>query len=205
MRVKLFPILLLAILSGCSKDEPNAFSIDKGAVEETVSISNTGIDIGIGDIESNMRLYVLIDESSSSDTVTHSEEFTKLEWLARASIDVSTPYPQELNLMVFNRSVKSFPGHAYRTTVNLYCEDKIIDTFKYITGKNALLDIKEHVVDVMPDLNPEAGKSILLHVRAEIEFFPNTDDESITVDTPAAASVTRTTKMGNPLRITFGT
>lgn len=209
MRHQIFILLIASIFAGCSGDKSNTYSIDQSAVKETSSsrsaqgASQTGLIVGIGDIESNMRLYISLDKSSFSDTIHHNEEFTKLEWIARASIDVASPYPSELKLVIFNRNIKSYRGHAYRTTVNLYMEDKIIHSFKYIAGRDALNDIKRHVVDIMPFIEPEPGKSILLHVRAEIEFFPDTEEESITIESPAPDTVSRATKMGNMLRLTF--
>ncbi len=205
MRYQFYILLAASLIAGCSGDKSNSYSIDESAVgglSGSSGASGTGVKVGIGDVESNMRLYVLLDESSYSDTIIHNEEFTKREWIARASIDVASPYPSKLNLMIFNRNIKNYVGHAYRTTVNLYMEEKIIHSFKYIAGRNALTNFKEHPVDVMPVLDPEPGKSILFHVRAEIEFFPNTEEESITLESTVPAEATAT-KMGNPLTLTF--
>ena len=202
MRYRICILLIVSLLAGCSGESSNSYSLDKSADGGTSGATRTGLQVGIGDVESNMRLNIALDESSYSDTIRHEEEFTKMEWIARASVDIASPYPSELNILVFSRSVQNFPGNTYRATVTLYLEENIIYTFKYIVGRNALGDIKRNVVDIMPFLDPEPGRSVLLFVRAEIEFFPNTEEETISLDStiPAAATATKT---GNPLTVTF--
>ena len=55
----------------------------------------------------------------------------------------------------------------------------------------------------MKHIDLVSAESFLFHARGEIEFFPNTPGEELTLETEAGPEVTRATKMGNPLRITF--
>lgn len=203
-------LIIITLITACTNnDEPtkpkseagnNTAIPDPKATPATPTVYDS---IGIGDVESQMILYVLLDVSSHSPTVAHSEEENKRDRLARATATVSTPYPETLNVTVYNINADNFPQHAYRATVSLYVGKDIVHTFSYITGKNAKTDQQTAIVDILPHLNASAGSSTEIHARCKIEFYSKTDESTLTLDAPAPDSVLVTTKMSNPLRVTF--
>ncbi|MFP6582345.1 MAG: hypothetical protein VCD00_07285 [Candidatus Hydrogenedentota bacterium] len=203
-----FSIMILA-LTGCSDDEPQ-YSLDESAEQEVLPqkniaaiVSDQGVKFGIGDVESAMRVETVLAPSALSGTVTQKISETKLEWIAKVDAMVAFPYPDKLEVAIGVRSVKNYPEHSSRVTTKLYVENDVVHTFKFITGKSAIQDKKIEIYDILPHLNLTETDTVLLHSRAEIEFFPNTPVEELTLDTPARSDTTRATKMGNPIRITF--
>jgi hypothetical protein len=209
MRYAMVLVFAAGFLAGCGGDTDKKQSIDQPSsvnLGTSSEISETDLKtlvVGIGDIESTMRLSVSLDESSYSSVASHTEEINKIEIMSRASADVASPYPLELNVLLECRNQKNYPGHAFRGTVQLYNGNEIIDTFKFVAGATAMLDVQRRVVNVARLIDVETGGSVLLHARCEIEFFLDTDESTIDLDSPAPAGTTRVTKMGNPLRITF--
>ncbi len=209
MRKVLTSLLLVSLMAACTNDtQPSTPPEDVDT--PSVTVTDTGIvdtssmsDIGIGDIESHMNLSVVLHDTSYSPSIVHSEEETKRNRVAKASAEVSAPYPEKLHVLIFNVSAENFPGHAYRATVSLYVGKEIVHTFAYITGKNAKTNIKAEIVDIMPYLNATPGSTAEVHARAKIEFFPGTDETTLTLDTPAPDTIMTATKLSNPFRVTF--
>lgn len=204
----IFSVMMLA-LAGCSDDKPE-YSLDESAEQEVLphknlasSLSDQGVKFGIGDVESAMRVETVLAPSALSGTITQQISETKLEWIAKVDAMIPFPYPDKLEVAIGVRSVKDYPEHSSRVTTKLYVGNDVVHTFKFITGKSAIRDNKIEFYNVMPHLNLTDTDTVLLHSRAEIEFFPNTPVEELTLETPARSDTTRATKMGNPLRITF--
>ena len=210
MHKLLTTLIIITLLTACSNDDEPNNTIYEDAPNNSMPLTDIGIvdpasldSIGIGDIESQMVLYVILDESSYSPTIKNLEEKNKRNRLSRASAVVSAPYPEKLNVMILNFNTDNFPGHAYRTTVSLYVGKDIVYTFSYITGKNAKEDVQTKVVDIMPYLKAEPGSSLVIHARGKIEFFSHTDESTLTLETPAPDSISLATKVSSPFVLTF--
>lgn len=201
-------LFVLPLLAGCSDDGPQ-YSIDESAIEEVFpanpnsTTSGPGIHFGIGDVDSALRVEMQLAPSALSGTITQQVQETKLEWVAKTDAQVAFPYPNKLEVGVGVRSVIDYPEHSSRITTNVYVENEIVHTFQFITGKMAIRQQNLEIFDVMPHLDLSETDSVLLHARAEIEFFPNTPEEELTLETPARSDTTRATKLSNPMRITF--
>lgn len=213
MRNLLTSLLLITFVAACTDNTIDETSNQNpkptmAVTDEGVIKANQMNSLGIGDVESQMILSVVLDVSSYSSTVVHREEENKRKRIARAIAVVTAPYPETLNVLVYNSNTENYPGHAYRTTVSLYvgkdlADAKVVDTYAYITGKSAKNNVQSKIVNILPFLNAASGEEFEVHARAEIEFFENTDDSTLTLESPATSSVTTATKMSNPLDIIF--
>jgi hypothetical protein len=182
-----------------NKNTGKPIMLDKDNVVDLTNMNS----LGIGDVESQMALAVTLDPSSYSDTVEHSETKNERKRMALASATISAPYPEVLNMNVFNGNAENFPGHAYRGTVKLYVEDKEVESFAYITGKNAKDDLQMKVYDIMSHLEAAPGNSYLVTAKCTIEFYHGVDDKTLTLDSPGPTYSAPTVRMSNPMRVTF--
>lgn len=202
-------IALAIVFVGCGGERESKYSLDNAGVDEVPEAPpilsgdrSQGLDFGIGDVESALRIETFC--KTEGDNISQQVIENKREIISKAETTVSFPFPDELLIRVGCRSVKDYPeGSSARITLRLYLGNEVIETFTAIFDEAPMADPQYRDFDIMPHLDLSQEDTFLLHSRGEIEYFPKTPASELTVDSEATPDVTRTTKLGNPLRITF--
>jgi hypothetical protein len=204
-------IALITLSLACTKDPPTTTTeLENSDPAPVIAVSEEGLvdpaalnTVGIGDVESQMLLVVSLSKTSFADNISHTEDINKRKENVRATADVSAPYPEKLDVQILNFNNDNYPNDTYRGTVSLYVGKEIVHTFTYIAGEKASQDLESVTVDVMPYLEATAGSSTEIHARCKIEFYKNTKESEVTLDSPAPTDIAPVIKMSNPLRVTF--
>lgn len=204
-------IALITLSIACTKDAPTSRTEDGlNDTPPVIPIAENGMvdstalkSVGIGDIESQMRLVVALSNTSFADNIAHTEEKNQRKEVARATADVSAPYPEKLDINILNFNNDDYPNDTYRGTITLYVNNDIVHTFSYIAGTKASKDLQDATVDIMPHLDATLGSSAQVHARCKIEFYKDTKESDVTLESPAPTDIAPVVKMSNPFRVTF--
>jgi hypothetical protein len=164
--------------------------------------SNTGTGIGIGDVESQMRVSVTLSDTNESPKLKSDVLQAKNETIANVTVTATKPYPKELFLFVNTRSMANFPGDAVKAVVSIFVEDKKVDEFKFVYGRNGREERNNYTFDLIKHLD-EIPTSLLVRAEAHLVYYQGTEEEDITVDSPDAEATAVTKAYSNPLRVNF--
>lgn len=202
IRLTLFSAVLAT--AGCSPSQPE--TVKPAATTEPafvdVPLGDTGVEFGIGDIESRLTLGITLREGQNYENVQFLPRFTQKGDLAKVDMRVSKPYPDELWLTLGVNSTKNFEGHAVQVKIRVYFDEREVTSYGFIYGANALSDQKRFFVDVLEHFD-EPPSTLLVHAKAELNLFLDTDETTITLDTPPTPETQSVVKLSNPVRIDF--
>lgn len=195
-------------LTGCSKPDqaPEATPEpvpDKSQPEEPRRLGTLeGVEFGVGDVETSLKLELTTGDKNDPVAVLYDAVENRKYELSKAQMTVGSPYPEALWVTINLRSTANFGGHAVQVKPKLFLDNREIASFAYMTGSQARKDTKAFEVDIMKHLE-EIPDTLLLHSTVDIKLFLDTDESTITVDTPPEPATQTATKLSNPLRIHF--
>lgn len=205
----LFSLALIALVVGCGGKEEPKFSISEEGVKPVSSTappdSTEGVKFGVGDVESALRIEVMLPEDMLAvHNIEQEVTENKREIISKAEADIHFPFPQVVPLRVTCRSTKDYPaGTSARITVNLYRDNDIVETYTVLFGQTAHFQGTFKDFDILTHIDLSNADSFLFHARGEIEFFPTTPDDQLTLEMEPTPDMTRATRMGNPIRLNF--
>jgi len=168
----------------------------------TAPIQVTTSDIGIGDIDSQFRLTMILSETNESPNVTAEEIQAKTEVISLVNVTATKPYPKELFLFVKTNSVANFPGHAVKAVVSIFVGDKKADEFRFVYGRDGRAERNNFTIDIMKHLD-SIPTSVLVRAEAKLVLYLNTEEETIEGDSPEDVATASAVKLSNPVRVNF--
>ena len=207
----LYSLMLIVVIAGCGGEKANKYSLESEAKPGNApppmnftGDGSQGLEFGIGDVESAMRIESTLPTDVLTDNIRQQIIENKREEVSKVDVVVLFPYPETLPMRVTCRSVKNYPpGSSARITINLYLDDEIIETFQVILGEKVIRAPVHRDFDIMPHIDLVKSDSFLFHARGVIEYFPTVPGDQLTFETEATPDVTSTTKLGNPIRVSF--
>ena len=189
----------------CTKPAIPAEGGSAGRAQGTAPGAPT-IEYNIGDVETSVKVTVQLAEKSQVGNIAYNELETKKGYLAIAEAMVSEPYPRNLWIYSTALTPRGFrEGDAVLIRHRVYLEDgtdPIAESARVWSGVKAVDEPSELSLDLVPLLGELSG-SHLLHARAELVWFPNTDPATIDPAGPAESTERTIQRLSNTLRITF--
>lgn len=159
---------------------------------------------GIGDVETGLRVTLRLDAESKLGNVKYEELETMRKDLARVSVEVRPPYPDELWLTFLIRANIGFQGNPVRVKARVYVDKNEVEAFEFVFGENPALRPRATRVNVLAGLDT-VPESLLVHAEVEAALFEGVDPASFDPATAVARRGNTVTVFSNPVRIDFGT
>jgi hypothetical protein len=201
-------LIVVLLLSTCSSPDPDsqggAATPDplNTSLPSTSAGGNVGTGIGIGDVESQMRVTITLSGRNESPNLRSKETQAKTEVISFVEVTATKPYPEKLFLFVNTESVANFPGHAVKAKVYIFVDDKKVDEFRFVYGRNAREEHNNYTIDLMEHLD-ETPTSVLVRAEADLVFYKDTDQDTIAIDSPEENATASAIKLSNPVRVNF--
>ncbi len=194
---------LFVLLGACSKGPAAPAATPSAAESEAPKPAVAAASIGIGDVDSSMQILLRVSERSRSATILEQERMTMTNKLTNVAVSVLPPFPGELWLSATIKSLIGFPGHAVLVSVNIFVDEKQVDTFSYVVGEDAHTNPKAHEFDALQGL-ASPPKSMLVRATADVTLYANTAPADLDVNNPPPAGLeAKATILSNPVRIEF--
>lgn len=191
-------------LVGCSPTPTAPEGEDADRVTETSPIpSPESKPFGIGDVETGLRVEARLDAESKMGNVKYEEIETMRKDLARVSVRVGAPYPEELWVAVNVRATINFSGHAVVVKTRVFVEKEEVESFQFVYGPHPRREPNGVRVNVLSGLDA-VPSSLLVHAESEAMLFKNTDPATLDAETAQASPEMTVTVHSNPVRIDFG-
>ena len=202
-RLILCGFVLLSI-AGCSPkssipQEPRAGDL---AFAQRDNYTTAQVKFGIGDAETSIDVTLTLKPDQDMSNISEIESITSKYVLAKLDVNVVKPYPEQLLIEMRLESFDNFPGHAVQVKPRIFFDDVQVDLDALIYGSLSMGKRDKIVIDAMQHLNP-IPKTVLVRGELEINLFLDTDETTVTGDTPVTPSTQSLVKLTNPIRINF--
>lgn len=197
--------LLIPALIACSPGTKSGANAPPAPIEDPAAIASIipGASLTIGDVETSLIFVVRPSQLLVTDPnidVNEEENFKKK--LVKTTVDFKTPPGDRLPFVYAIASKRNYEEHVVQVKGTVKADGKSIRTFSGVFGKDAMNNpiggdvlLRDHF-DSLPD-------TMLIMAEAELVFFKNTSENSVTVDTPAPDDAERVTIYSNTVRVNF--
>ena len=204
---KLSFTILAIILAGCSNNQDPVQPDPEAPISTslvTSDASNLGVEFGIGDVEAQFWWSLRLKKDSIPPNITNNEFKSKREIYTKVEITAEEPYPDSLIFDSYSRHLENFPGQAVIVDLHIFMNDQEIESVSYITGENAMREPNVTSFDIMKHIDPENTDPVLIRGTADMYWFKDTDESTLTLDTPRDdPRALSAQKMSNIVKIEF--